>query len=207
MTFRSLFKSTLILSFAALVLNIGRLGLADNLSYLWLNWNLFLAIIPIFFAWVFTQTKNQYMQLLSFLLWLGFLPNAPYIVTDFIHLADVGPKAILWYDAVMIFLYTIAGMFVWIGSTHLIRKKMQWNEWFIIIVGILSGFGLYLGRYIRFNTWDIITNPLNLFETVGEIILHPTNYEPMLLMVGVFTFLLFVLNLILNNITVGYGKN
>lgn len=193
MTFKAIIKSTLLFSLAAMVLNIGRLGLADNLSYLWLNWNLFLAIVPLFFAWLFTQTKNKYAQFFTLLLWLGFLPNSPYIVTDFIHLADVGPKSILWYDGIMIFFYTMAGMLVWISSSFIIQQKAKWNEWFMIIIGLLSGFGLYLGRYIRFNTWDIIANPFPLFETIGDIFIHPQNHSPVILMTFVVAFMFIIL--------------
>ena len=191
-TFKSLLKLVLLISFAAISLNLARLGLAENLSYLRLNWNLFLALIPIFFAWIFVRSKNKYVQSVMFLLWIGFLPNAPYLVTDFIHLADVGPKSILWYDGIMIFMYTLAGMMAWIGTTYLIQQKMKWNEVFIVIIGFLSGFGIYLGRYIRFNTWDILTHPLSVFETVGGIIISPANHQPMLLMIMVTTFIFII---------------
>ena len=192
MTFKSLLVSSLTLSVGAIVLNIGRLGLDKHIPYAWLNWNLFLALIPLFFAWTFTRTKNIYLKLLYFLLWIGFLPNAPYIVTDFIHLADVGPKSILWYDAIMIFLYTLSGIIVWVGSTYLIKRNMKFNEWFILFIGALSGFGLYLGRYIRFNTWDFLTNPLDVFSIIGEIFIYPSRHEPIVLMTLVTTFIFFL---------------
>ncbi|MCI5051296.1 MAG: DUF1361 domain-containing protein [Candidatus Pacebacteria bacterium] len=189
MTMKRLLYIVGLFSLGAMVLNIGRLGLADNLSYAWLNWNLFLALVPIFFAWLFMYVKNVYVKLLAFILWLGFLPNSPYIVTDFIHLADVGPRSILWYDGIMIFLYTIAGMVSWIGTSHLIKKHMNWGYWFICIIGVLSGFGIYLGRYIRFNTWDVVRDPNNLFMTVHEAVLQPALHKPVVLMSVTFTFI------------------
>jgi uncharacterized membrane protein len=192
-TFRNVLRSAVLVSFGAVVLNIGRLGLSEFMPYLWLNWNLLLALVPLFFAWSFMVTHNAVIKLISFLLWLGFLPNAPYIITDFIHMADVGPRSILWYDGVMIFLYTLAGIIVWVGSTYLIQKHAQWNEWFIVIIGVLSGFGLYLGRYIRFNTWDVITNPLPLLQTVSDIFVHPQNHQPVMLITGVIAFIFIIL--------------
>ena len=192
MNISHLLKSTLLISLAGIILNIGRLGLADNLSYLWLNWNLFLALVPILFAWLFIQTNNTYIRLLSFVLWLGFLPNAPYIITDFIHMADVGPKSIIWYDGMMIFLYTVAGMMSWVGSAYMIQKKAKWNQWFVLVIGLLSGFGVYLGRYIRFNTWDIITDPWSLLQTLADIVIHPQDHQPMALMTLVIAFMFII---------------
>lgn len=192
LSIKKVLKYTILAALAGIVLNIGRLGLAENLSYLWLNWNLFLAIVPLFFAWVFIMTKQKYLQIVSFVLWLGFLPNSPYIVTDFIHMADVGPRSILWYDGMMIFLYTLAGMIIWVGSTVIIQQHKKWGEWFIPVIGLLSGFGVYLGRYIRFNTWDIITDSQSIITTIGDIITDTNNHQPVILMTLVITFIFII---------------
>lgn len=192
LSIKNILRYTMLAGLAGIVLNIGRLGLAENLSYLWLNWNLFLAIVPLFFAWVFIVAKQKWLQIISFILWLGFLPNSPYIVTDFIHMADVGPQSILWYDGMMIFLYTLAGMIIWVGSTIIIQRYKKWGEWFIPVIGLLSGFGVYLGRYIRFNTWDIITDLLSIMVTIGDIVTDPNNHQPVILMTLVITFIFII---------------
>ena len=57
--------------------------------------------------------------------WLGFLPNAPYLITDFIHLDVVGPDSLLWYDGMMIFMYSLAGVSAWVLSLDMVMKKKQ----------------------------------------------------------------------------------
>lgn len=185
-----LLKKILILSATAGTLGLIRFALTEQTSYLWLNWNLFLALVPIFFAWLTTKLKNEWISFGLILIWLGFLPNAPYIITDFIHLADVGPKSMLWSDAIMIFTYSVAGLLAWVLSFDILRSKFKWKLWSVWFIGLLSGFGLYLGRYIRFNTWDVVTKPIDLFETIGAIILSPESHEPVISMTLTFTIFL-----------------
>ena len=192
-----LLKKILILSAVAGILGVIRLLVTDQTSYVWLNWNLFLALIPILFAWLVTVSKYKWLSFILILIWLGFLPNAPYLITDFIHLDDVGPKSILWYDALMIFTYSIAGLFAWMLSFDILRTKLQWKTWTVWFIGLLSGFGLYLGRYMRFNTWYVVTQPLAVFEKVGMIILNPMQYEPVIVMTFAFAMFLSIFYLLL----------
>lgn len=192
-----LLKKILSLSLVAGILGLIRFFVTEQTSYLWLNWNLFLALIPILFAWLVILSKNKWLRFILILVWLGFLPNAPYIITDFIHLDDVGPNSMLWFDALMIFTYSIAGLLAWVLSFDILRNELRWKKWSIWIIGILSGFGLYLGRYIRFNTWDIVTQPLSLLEKVGLIIIDPVGHDPVIAMTFAFTMFLSIFYLLL----------
>jgi uncharacterized membrane protein len=160
--------------FLALVMNITRLFMTDIQSYIYMNWNLFLAFLPIVFLFFFEKIKNIYGKGFLFFAWLFFLPNAVYMITDLIHLRDVGPDWMLLFDGMMIFSYAIIGIFI---SAYVIlrmgkniftlnRKRLA----FYIIASLLVSFGVYLGRYIRWNTWDIITRPIDLTGDVLDII-------------------------------------
>jgi len=159
-----------------------RFGIVGYESYLWLNWNLFLALLPLLFVWLLRGKHGKILGYIYFIGWLFFLPNAPYLITDFIHLADVGPKTMLWYDGLMIFVYSLVGIAVWLVTTRSIKKHFNIKNWFVPVIGLLTGFGIYLGRYIRFNTWDIISKPSDILETLFDIVIHPGNHEPVLMM-------------------------
>ena len=184
------YKTLIGICLGAIILNIARLFLSDVQSYVWMNWNLFLGLLPLLFSFLALQTNKKSLKVLAMLAWLFFLPNAPYMVTDFIHLAAVGPQSLLWFDAIMLFFYTLAGLLAYGRSLSDIRKAFSWNRWFAVIIAVLSGYGIYLGRYIRFNTWDILTRPLEILETIGDTIIHPAKHEPVIMMTLVFTIFL-----------------
>jgi uncharacterized membrane protein len=186
-------KMILLVTIVAGIMSLVRFVLTEYDSYLWLNWNLFLGLLPLLFAWLVTISKRFWLSSILVILWLGFLPNAPYLVTDFIHMADIGPQSLLWYDAMMIFMYTVAGIASWIVSVQVLQSKFTWPSWVVWLIAFLTGFGIYIGRYIRFNTWDIVTNPGAIFENIGVIITQPKNHEPVIGMTVVFTVILVTL--------------
>lgn len=162
----------------AITLNLIRLMLAEVPSYIYMNWNVFLGLLPVLFVWLFENKKKlKALSVVFFLGWLFFLPNAPYMITDFIHLRDVGTEAMLWYDGMMLFAYAVVGVYGFVFSTYRMKQALTKSIWFVPGISLLSGFGIYLGRYIRWNTWDIVTRPLELFQNIfhifGELLYEP----------------------------------
>ena len=146
-----------------------RIVWSRELTHAFLVWNLFLAWMPLFFSLLAFGYRECRWKFLGFsALWLLFLPNAPYLVTDLVHLR-VRPPVPLWFDMVLL------QSFIWLGLLlgFISLYKMQWivrqrfgikASWvFVAIVVILTGFGIYLGRVQRWNSWDIVTNPVALF--------------------------------------------
>ena len=183
-------KSILIVSIVAGILNLSRFVMTGFESYLWLNWNLFLSLVPIAFAYLATRASSKITAFAMLILWLLFLPNAPYLITDFIHLAHTGPRSFLWYDGLMVFTYSLVGVAAWIVSVRTLVRHFSWKRWSVVFVALLSGFGVYLGRYVRLNSWDLIGKPADLVTTVGDIILYPRAYDPALAMTIAFTVVL-----------------
>ncbi len=154
--------------------------------YLFLLWNLFLAFIPYCISqYLIANTSAKQISLLHqgkwwilFATWLLFFPNAPYVITDLLHLSK-GRGIPKWYDLAMLFCAGATGL--WIGYVSLLQMEIVWRQKitfissriFITGVMLLSGFGIYLGRVLRFNSWDVITNPLDLVVAVGSRILQP----------------------------------
>lgn len=178
------------------VMNMSRFALTDVHSYLYMNWNLFLAFLPLLFIFLFERSKNIYFKIISFLAWLFFLPNAIYMVTDLIHLRDVGPEWLLWFDGMMIFAYALVGIFITAFTLLkmkdlLFKDNLKRQNIFLIIISILSSFGIYLGRYVRWNTWDIITRPVDLVINIFNI-LRTEHLNPVFITTIIF-FTLFIL--------------
>lgn len=156
----------------------------QQLQGIFLLWNLFLAWVPLFFALVARRlasmtteiTKSKQILIYTTLaLWLLFFPNSPYIITDLMHLGEYNNQ-ILWFDTVGFFIAALAGMATGLYSLYVAHQVLNQLTtsliaWVIVSISIvLSGFGLYLGRFIRFNSWDLFTNPFYLFrQSLNEL--------------------------------------
>jgi uncharacterized membrane protein len=173
----------LVLSSAlAMALLAARVGWTGERDYLFLVWNLFLAWVPyagtIALRWMHARRVRSLALVPVFLLWLGFLPNAPYLVTDFIHLRfrDGAP---LWFDAVMLASFAWAGVGLGAaslrGGSRIVRARG--GAWaavaFVPLVALATGFGIYLGRFVRLNTWDVATRPGTVLVQVLSPLVHP----------------------------------
>lgn len=153
-----------------------------GVAHEWLVWNLFLAWIPFVFALVvYDRVKEGRSGPLLWLAsagWLAFLPNAPYLVTDLIHLPELGTEPIL-YDATMYVAFAWSGLMLGLVSLYLVHLAMR--ERFGSLVGwgvaagatLLTGVGVYLGRYLRWNSWDILAQPIAVLGDLAAIVRDP----------------------------------
>lgn len=162
-----------------------RLKITHSFFYLFLAWNLFLAMIPYFISAYLILAKNlkRWKLGLALLVWLLFLPNAPYLLTDLIHLRLSSNKW-LGYDALMISVFAATGLAFYVLSLKNIHKIFLENfsrkitSILIFIVPFLTGFGVYMGRVLRWNSWDILHKPHHIFLDIMQIIFNPLrNFE------------------------------
>ncbi len=146
-------------------------------------WNLFLAWIPLgmaFVAYRLHQTRNRWGFLIAgfALIWLLFLPNAPYMLTDLIHMR-YRDEALVWYDLMLLLWFAWTGIMLGLGSIYLMQEIVTdllgaFAGWVIAIISIgLTSFGIYLGRFLRWNSWDVLRNPLALFVDIYYRFRHP----------------------------------
>ena len=172
--------------FSSLLLSVALVAarnyVAGNHYFRFLIWNLFLAFIPyIISTWLayYTQTKKSIMVIGgATALWLLFFPNAPYILTDLFHLR---PRSEIpyWYDLLLILSFAWNGLilaFVSLTEMQQVFSKLfnKVTSWLFVITTLcLSAFGIYLGRYLRWNSWDIITNPQGLAFDILDRFIHP----------------------------------
>lgn len=144
---------------------------SGTIHYGFLVWNLFLAWIPFMISYLtYTLTLNRkqvYVLIpIAAFFWLLFFPNAPYILTDFQHLA-VGTWHDLpvWYDVMMLIWFAFTGVLLGMVSLFMMQEMVsrelgRWVGWGLVaIVAALSAAGIYAGRFLRWNSWDIFNNP------------------------------------------------
>jgi uncharacterized membrane protein len=127
--------------------------------------------------------------------WLAFLPNSFYMVSDFIHLAEVGP-AYLVYDVSLFVSFILTGLALGLGSLYLIhlelRRRTGDGMAYVCIMAILlaCGVAMYIGRDLRWNSWDILVDPGGLLFDLSSRLLRPSSYLPMAIVVLPFFVLL-----------------
>jgi uncharacterized membrane protein len=159
-------------------LALTRVGLTGRAALLFLGWNLVLAWVPLLVSVVIAarhapgRTPSRGGTVALGAVWLAFFPNAPYLVTDLIHLRAHGFVLHL-YDAMMVFAFAMTGLCIAFLSLWLIHRIVERRlgraaGWlFVAAVAGLSGFGVFLGRGPRWNSWDIVTRPGELFMTLA----------------------------------------
>jgi uncharacterized membrane protein len=158
-----------------------RLVYFHSWHFVFLLWNIFLAWLPYTLSKYINIQQAGWKQLVLFGLWLLFLPNAFYIVTDLVHLRH--PSIVpLWFDAAIIFSAAAAGLLMALIAVYRIEKYLVlkfagWQVSLIVpAIFFLSSFGVYLGRYLRWNSWDILANPAELFLSIAGRIAAPQNH-------------------------------
>ncbi|MBD2201460.1 DUF1361 domain-containing protein [Calothrix sp. FACHB-1219] len=200
---------------AELIELINRLFQVLHINMRWMTWNLFLAFIPLALSvWLFRKNRRR-----SWVWWLGlivfyaFLPNAPYLLTDVIHLIDdIRTIQSIWVITLILIplylLVILAGFQAYVISLinlghylHLIGKS-QWIFRIELITHILSAIGIYWGRFLRFNSWDFITQPdAVLTKGVEELL----GKQP-LVIIAITFIILTALHAIMKRVTLGWVR-
>ena len=114
--------------------------------------------------------------------WLLFFPNAPYILTDLFHLRQ-RPDVPLWYDLALVLFFVWNGLMLGYASlidiqTLITKKFNRWIGWAIALSSlVLASYGIYLGRYLRKNSWDVISSPTDLFVDIISQLAHPFSHQ------------------------------
>ena len=175
----------LILSISfTIILVFLRIVYINNLAYIFYVWNLFLAIIPLVCSSKLQQQQTINLKAIILLaIWLLFLPNAPYLITDIFHYQLREPIP-LWYDLLIVTTAAWNGLLLGIVSLMQVENYLLHHfkkvlvQGFVLISLMLCGYGVYIGRYSRFNSWDIVTKPHRILIDSAYQIRHPfQNYH------------------------------
>jgi uncharacterized membrane protein len=172
------------LSLFCFLLSVFRIFIGETRGYLFLNWNLFLALIP----WLLTslailwRLQSRIAVLFILAVWLLFFPNSLYILTDLIHLRDIH-DAPVWLDLIIVLSFAWAGLcfgFVSLMDIEFfLRTRFKAGRKIVILLSVcmvyLAAFGVYLGRFLRWNSWDLLGNPAALVNDIVDPIADPLN--------------------------------
>ncbi|MBV7339878.1 DUF1361 domain-containing protein [Chloroflexi bacterium TSY] len=113
-----------------------------------------------------------------FAVWLAFFPNAPYLVTDIVHYHH-RPVAPYWYDILLVFTFAWNGVVIGFVSLRILQNVIEnwfgkWIGWgFVGFAVSAAGFGVYLGRFLRWNSWDVLANPQALLYDILVRLIYP----------------------------------
>lgn len=206
---KSEIERSLIASYAfSISMVLFRVVYTGETMFLFLVWNLFLGWLPYIISSIITQKQydNGLRFYLFVTLWLLLLPNAFYIITDLFHLRDryIVP---LWFDLVIIISFAWNGLITGVLSMRQMEKifNQKWKiktDWlFIFPLMFLNALGIYIGRFLRYNSWDVITNPLQLYTDVMHLILDPIKNRFDWSMMICFAFLLTIFYMTLKRIS------
>jgi uncharacterized membrane protein len=154
-------------------------------AFTFLVWNLLLAMIPFLASGLLVRAVRQGQSVMArtfwFALWLLFLPNAPYIVTDLVHLHPRPPVA-FWYDIALQYSFTFAGVVLGYASVADVqalvrRSRGEAAGWVLAVAALMAaGFGVYLGRFVRWNSWDALVHPHRVLRHVAASGLDPADH-------------------------------
>ena len=151
-------------------------------------WNLFLALFPLGIMLVLrdlraapvllTGNRERMVTWSALGLWLLFMPNAPYIITDLFHLRHTD-NAYIYYDTLLIFLGALTGLLAGLYSTLLAHRLLdtltgELTAWGLVLACQgLAGFGIFLGRFGRWNSWDLVNQPIVLSRALWYALRDP----------------------------------
>lgn len=181
----------------SLVLLAARFVVTDSYKFWFLAWNLLLAWLPLLFA-LGLRLNLQKMPWKSWqnvglsILWFGFLPNSFYIISDLIHLQSSGETSLL-FDVAMITSFVINGLILGYMSVYIVHRQLlkrlsaRISNAMIGFVFFSCGFAIYLGRYLRWNTWDLIINPAGILFDLSERVINPIIHAETYLITLVFS--------------------
>ena len=185
---------------------------ARSTSHFHLVWNLFLAWLPMLTALLAYNLGSRYRRRgwlgnmlvvgICLLFWLLFFPNAPYILTDLLHLRPLDTIPI-WYDLLLLIAFAWTGASLGLVSLYLIQSLVRavvspLVAWLTTAgVLVLTGFGVWLGRFPRWNSWDLLTNPGGLIKDIWSVLRYPWEHPTAFVFSALFSLCLAAMYLVM----------
>ncbi len=171
-------KDVIVLLGLSVVLCVLRVLFFGVYSHLYLLWNLFLALLPFVLSLMMLEylkmgRLSRGVLIVGLIFWILLIPNAPYIVTDLIHISKTRSIPII-FDTFLLFTSAWAGLVLCFYSFSHIEQiaRMKYSHrassLVMVAVSVLVAFGIYLGRFLRFNSWDVLVSPSSLYGGVSK---------------------------------------
>jgi uncharacterized membrane protein len=174
---------------------------SDSFIHKYMMWNLFLAWIPyacaMLMAFMHRFKAAAWQFVIPSIVWLLFFPNAAYLVTDLYNLREFPPVP-YWYDIAFFATLAWTGLLLAVASLQIVQRMVKesvgliWSWVVVLIVVGLNGVGIYLGRFLRWNSWDVITDPVAILQDAIAPFLHPLANRQSVAIIIVFSAMLLV---------------
>lgn len=191
-------QTLILVSVVVIFFDLIRLDIWGTTDLLYLVWNLILAWIPYIISLCFIKKDMKTSSfVMFFIFWLLFFPNAPYLVTDVLHIASRLPL-LLWYDSLLLFFFGWIGLILGMLSLFDIHQYLKTHlsylisEIIVFAICLVSSFGVYLGRFERWNSWDLFISPFQLTRHSYNIFTNLTHTGTPLMFVVVFTIFMYL---------------
>jgi uncharacterized membrane protein len=184
--------------------------------YWYLGWNLLLAWLPLLFVVLLRESLGHHPWLawrpmIWTVLWLAFLPNSFYIVSDLLHLQGVSTTDLL-YDTVMMVSFMLNGLVLGYISLYQVHGELKkrlsanWANSLVSLSIIVCSFAIYLGRDLRWSSWDLIVNPQGILFDISNQIIDPLHHlqaftTTLMFFVLIGTFYLLICSIVNNLLT------
>lgn len=179
-------------------------------GYSYMAWNLALGWLPLVFMlgllrMLLRKRWSSWEGIGLSVLWLGFLPNSFYMVSDLIHIQEAAPETVL-FTTVMLVSFALNGLLLGYVSLYLfhneLRRRMpdRTARHIVALILLLCSYAIYLGRDLRWNTWDVVANPAGLLFDISNRVISPFSYPRMFIVTGIFFVLLATMYYVLWNI-------
>lgn len=181
--------------------------------YWYLAWNLMLAWLPLLFVVLLRRSLENHPWLawrpmLWTVLWLAFLPNSFYIISDLLHLQNVATENVL-YDTVMMVSFMLNGLIIGYISLYQVHKELKkrlsvtWVNSLVSLSLLVCSFAIYLGRDLRWSSWDLIINPQGILFDISNQFIDPRHHiqaftTTLMFFVLLGTFYIVILNIVTN---------
>jgi uncharacterized membrane protein len=179
-------------------------------TFIFMPWNLFLALVPYLLSkWLTGNPRyieSRWRFSLIFAAWIFFIPNAFYIITDLFHLIP-RQGVPLWYDLILLMSFAWSGLIMGVLSVRHMEKAIAYHIssrselLFIYPIMWLNALGVYIGRYFRYNTWDIVWNPFSLMADIARMIFHPLRHGAAWTMIFFFSILMTLIYLSIKKVS------
>lgn len=166
----------------SMALLLVRVIYAESLDYSFYVWNTVLATIPYAVSTQIAKLKKiNFIAIAMLILWLLFFPNAPYLITDIFHYEKRFPVP-FWYDLILVIMGAWNGLILGMASLMNVEKflSQQLKPGWVMVCEffslVLCSYGIFIGRFLRFNSWDVLSDPRSLIYTSAHHVLVPQNY-------------------------------
>lgn len=192
---RHQFDTLMVLALIGIVPALFYYLIVHKTIFLGLSWNIFLGLLPFYFAIKANAASHKITRWFSAGLWLLFLPNAPYLITDLVHIhQNRGYQGFVFY---LVAVLSFTGLLSWLFSVRIMLARLPGilRQWKIIrvygygLLCILSGIGVAMGRFARLNSWEMLYEPWNI---VKSTIIMYTHFWPWIITLLIACFLYLV---------------